>query len=354
MLSIGILANQVIDSIQSLDPTKLPLYDHAESLISKRDASQADGPGLVFPILVLVNVIVFFPLLLFLTYTLSQLIPVLAIAEAEPDLDVPPAYEATPLKYDTKDDEVPSSEAFAPLPRQEPVTASLRGTCRHLRSIRGWSSLFRGLRWAMVTGLVVALSTAALGLFMPLSVAGFFGTLIATPYATAWVHSVIAVPGSNIGVWRLRHLKATYKAVLVPTMVYTVANGVSILAPAMLLNRVGAHGESTAPSGWQFAAVSLRLLLAIGLVIPSMVVLVRVQSSLLPADTQTIVPVHRLQDQGYLSMREAWHSFSRASWVRLVKLMCRLFIVAVAFELAAGVVILLELGLVQLIGDARK
>ncbi|SCO01702.1 uncharacterized protein FFB20_11468 [Fusarium fujikuroi] len=73
--------------------------------------------------------------------------------------------------------------------------------------------------------------------------------------------------------------------------------------------------------------------------IPAYVVLVRVQASLLPADADTIIPFDRsfngriepvvVGGLGYATVRDAWSSFSKSAWRRIVMLSVK--IVAVTF-----------------------
>ena len=93
--------------------------------------------------------------------------------------------------------------------------------------------------------------------------------------------------------------------------------------------------------------------LRVFLAIPAHVVLTRVQASLLPEEDETIVAFDRsfrgrvepavVGGKGYVSPLDAWRTFSRASWVRLVKLYAKLFAVGLAVTFAWTLVVVPEL-----------
>ncbi|KAK8119471.1 uncharacterized protein PG998_004097 [Apiospora kogelbergensis] len=92
------------------------------------------------------------------------------------------------------------------------------------------------------------------------------------------------------------------------------------------------------------------LLLTVFLTIPAHVVLTRVQASLLPEHDETIIPFDRsfqgtlepaiVGGHGFVSMKDAWNTFSRASWERLVKLYLKIFGVGIALNLAFSLIVL--------------
>ncbi|CAJ2511161.1 Uu.00g067860.m01.CDS01 [Anthostomella pinea] len=341
------------------------VVDSASQLLSKRGSSDSDPSawsGLFFTAIVLLNVAVFLPMILFLGYTLSELIPTIAIVEDDAPLDAPPAYERVALddksahadiaKHDVAAE---ASEAGA-TPVLRPVTASLRDTCRLLRSLGGWTSVFRGLRIHVLANAAIALVTIALSCipYLPVSVAVLFASLICVPLNTAWVHVAISSQASTSFWSRLSNAKTMYRAAALPTLVYYVAMQVVHMVSYLIAGSPKTLQGEDAPRG--LLAVGVMVLLSVGLLVPAQVVLVRVQASLLPADDQTIVAVNRAvsaegEQRGYMSTGEAWSSFSRASWVRLLKLYVKTIFVGVAIELMATSVILLEFGVIAVIGS---
>ncbi|KAJ3479837.1 hypothetical protein NLG97_g8220 [Lecanicillium saksenae] len=77
--------------------------------------------------------------------------------------------------------------------------------------------------------------------------------------------------------------------------------------------------------------------LGIALIIPTHVIVVRVQASLLPPEDDAIIPFDRsfqgkvepavAGGRGYATITEAWTTFSRAGWRRLITLYIKAFLV---------------------------
>ncbi|GAW11878.1 hypothetical protein ANO14919_012310 [Xylariales sp. No.14919] len=98
------------------------------------------------------------------------------------------------------------------------------------------------------------------------------------------------------------------------------------------------------------------------LVVPTQVILTRVQASFLPEEDDTIVPFDRsfggkvepaiVGGKGYVNMKDAWKSFSRASWVRLIKLYVKIFLITVAISFAWIAVLIPEYILIA--NNSRK
>lgn len=92
--------------------------------------------------------------------------------------------------------------------------------------------------------------------------------------------------------------------------------------------------------GSVFGVMILALFLQIAVQIPAYVVLIRVQASLLPADADTIVPFDRsfngriepvvVGGRGYATVRDAWASFSKSAWRRIVMLEVKVIAITIA------------------------
>jgi hypothetical protein len=65
----------------------------------------------------------------------------------------------------------------------------------------------------------------------------------------------------------------------------------------------------------------------------------------LPDDASTLVPLdssirsQKVEDMGYMSWTHAWGTFSRASWVRIVKIYAKIFATTILIEfIVAGLI----------------
>lgn len=84
-------------------------------------------------------------------------------------------------------------------------------------------------------------------------------------------------------------------------------------------------------------------------IIPAYVVLVRVQASLLPVQQSTIIPFDRsfggnvepevVGGKGYATVTDAWVTFSKTSWRRLLTLYVKMFALSVGAVLVCGAVL---------------
>ncbi|KAI1109196.1 ubiquitin carrier protein [Nemania sp. NC0429] len=335
------------------------MYRDIATTIYKRGEASMDGyqmPGWTWAIFA-VNALIFVPTFLLVSYTLQQIYPTLAIVE-DPS---PPAYDPVSLNDDgqsiAEDGLAVTDEAAVSEPPL--VTSSLRSTHRAVYAIAGWRSLFRGYASYLFLS-VVALTVAAvlLGLGLPtLLAAPIVALVVAQPYA-AWTHIVISAPSPKYFWQRLPPFKRTFQATAVPILIFFLATELASFLPkglGMLLGmtRWNPKEPNTLPQyqkddAWKGVLVILATLaLHIFLVIPAQVVLIRVQASFLPEEDDTIVPFDRsfggkvvpaiVGGKGYINMIDAWKSFSRASWIRLVKLYVKIFmiIIAVSFLWAA-------------------
>ncbi len=282
----------------------------------------------------------------------------------------PPAYEPVPLRDDAQ-----SKDAVAPLvaPLADEgargsgtpaTTASLRTTHRTLYGISGWRSYFRGIGcWiALHTGI-----TFVYGMTGPLLPSFFAATICALAFVqlyTAWVHIVISAPSPKPFWRRLAPFGKTFRATALPVMLYFLALEVSSFAPRNVGRILGLpewdpNMPGTVPKGdpndiWRALVVFVvAAVFHICLVIPAHVVLTRVQASLLPEEDETIVPFDRsfqgklepaiVGGKGYISITDAWKTFSRASWVRLIKLYVKIFLVGLAVTFTWMLVVVPEL-----------
>ncbi|KAI1377581.1 hypothetical protein F4677DRAFT_414861 [Hypoxylon crocopeplum] len=346
------------------------MYRDIAHAVYKRGEDSMAGyqmPGWGWGLLVL-DILVFLPLILTVNYSLQHLFPTLAIVE-DPN---PPAYEPVSLNADSEslaEENAPlADEAARGGSQARLITSSIRSTYRTLAAISGWRSLFRGLACYLALTVATGFIRGNLGIFLPSLIAGPVSALALTQLYTAWAHIVISAPSSKTFWKRLPPFKKAFQATALPIVMYFFAAELAafipkILAYAMHMNLPDAGQPGTIPQAdkndiWKGVLVLLlTLVLHIFLVIPTQVILTRVQASLLPDEDDTIVPFDRsfqgkvepaiVGGKGFVTIKDAWQSFSRASWVRLVKLYVKIFAAGMALAFLWIAVIVPEMLLIM-------
>ncbi|KAI0109930.1 hypothetical protein F4814DRAFT_441356 [Daldinia grandis] len=347
------------------------MYRDIAHAVYKRGESSMGGyemPGWGWG-LILLDIIVFLPLFMTVNYTLQHVFPTLAIVE-DPS---PPAYEPVSLNEDTQslaEDNAPiADEAARGGSQARLITSSVRSTYRTLTAISGFRSLFRGL------ACYFALTFSSSFVFGILS-STFVPSLIAAPISavalvqvyTAWTHIVISAPSSKTFWQRLPPFKKAFQATALPVVIFFFAKELSTFVPRMLaygmsMNLPDPKQPGVIPEGdkndiWKAVLVLLlAFVMNIFLVIPAQVVLTRVQASLLPDEDDTIVPFDRsfqgkvepaiVGGKGFVTIKDAWQSFPRASWIRLVKLYAKIFAAGLVLGLLWMAVVIPEVLLIM-------
>ncbi|KAF7558975.1 hypothetical protein G7046_g5171 [Stylonectria norvegica] len=319
--------------------------------------------GLVY----LLDLIILLPIFLVISYTFKQVYPVLAIIEDEN----PPAYEPVSLNDDgaslAEESPIAVSGSKPTNGAAGTVTSSFRAIHRVLLANGGVRAYFRGFTCLfaqnILTGLLMGIFTGVFGgLFTP--VATLIAGLTLVQYSTAWVHIVITRP-SPLHFWsRLPPFKRTFEATWKAVGAYWLATELAKWIPFVFAKILhfsiprftpGQPTEIPQSNGQVWKGL---VLLAIGftcqvfITIPAHVILVRVQASLLPDEEDTIVPFDRsfeglvepavVGGLGYVTLKSAWATFSRAAWRRLVILYVKIFAVTAAFVVFALVIIVPE------------
>ncbi|KAH9891414.1 putative ubiquitin conjugating enzyme [Xylariomycetidae sp. FL2044] len=338
--------------------------DIAHAVYKRGEASmdRYEMPGWAWGIFVL-DFIVFLPLVAMVGYSFQHLFPTLAIVE-DPS---PPAYEPVSLNDDSQslaEDGAPVADESA-TSQARLITSSLRGTVRALLSISGWTSLFRGI------GCHIAMSIAT-GIVYSIMVSVWIPALIAAPLAaiamcqlyTAWTHIVISSPNPKRFWSRLPPFRKAFQATALPAAIYYLASELAsfipkLMASVMRMNvwdrsQPNSIPQTDANDAWKAVIVLLlALVLHIFLVIPAQVIMTRVQASLLPEEDDTIVPFDRsfqgkvepaiVGGKGFVTIKDAWNTFSRASWIRLVKLYVKIFFCGIGVSLLWVAVVVPEI-----------
>lgn len=253
------------------------------------------------------------------------------------------------------------------------MTSSIRSINRLLYANGGWRSYFRGIGFFVVEGILTALLSGLFtlvfgGFFTP--IATLLATLVTVQISTAWVHIIMA-PSAKSNWSRLPSFKRAFDATWKPTCLYWLAFEVMRWSPRLLQiifavpfpdfegGEDGPHSINWAnfPMVRVIAMVLTYLLIVFWVHIPAFVVLVRVQASLLPGEDNPMMPFDRsfqgrvqpavVDGKGYATITDAWTTYSRAAWRRLLVLSAKNFGIAVAFVLVAGGIIGAELSLIS-------
>ncbi|KAL4723128.1 hypothetical protein ACLX1H_009618 [Fusarium chlamydosporum] len=292
----------------------------------------------------MVNFILFIPVFLLCSYTFEKVFPVLAIVEDEK----PPAYAPLPVES-LADDGMPKPAGTSASPtagQGKPVTSSFRATFGLLRSTGGFRAMYRGLFMHLIQGLALGLINGMLYHITSYSfvIAHLISSLICVQLSTAWVHIVITPESQARWYSRIPPFKSTFLATWRPTIIFWAASQIVTLSGLGTLYVLDTDGNEIpqieGSEGSVFGVMILALFLQIAVQIPAYVVLIRVQASLLPADADTIVPFDRsfngriepvvVGGRGYATVRDAWASFSKSAWRRIVMLEVKVIAITIA------------------------
>ncbi|OAA81540.1 hypothetical protein LEL_01085 [Akanthomyces lecanii RCEF 1005] len=297
---------------------------------------------------ILIDLVIFVPLLFFAEYTVSTIYPIFSMIEDEN----PPAY--APLSAADDEEQAAGRSARPTGGAPQTVTSSLRAVTRLLHAVAGVRGFFRGIVFYaiqyLMTLVLIELFTQALGLaFTPL--ATLLAALTLVQFSAAWVHIVMTHPVPGVSHFRrLPPFKRAFDATWRPILLNWVALEFVRWVPAALFALLGVNipelkdGGRTDVSDVTGADMAKVVVIAvvsafvgIALVIPTHVILVRVQASLLPVEDDAIIPFDRsfqgkvepavAGGRGYATIREAWSTFSRAGWRRLITLYIKAFLV---------------------------
>ncbi len=277
-------------------------------------------------------------------------------------------------------DQKPSEKTSATEPelfliKSKPITSRIRTTIKHLRKEAGPWSRFRGLQVAVITHFVhqvlfrffVGLVPSAMITEPIVAVAT---TVILCRLEMTWTHVVISAPTVTRWFRRIPSTKSG-RNIILPTMVYAIAQQVALYMPIALYQAFGLNRFHEDPSHFgeiseearkmvmkQYFLVALSgLLMAVLIVFPASVSLTRVQASMLPEENESIVPFDRtfggkvkpeiLGGSGAVSMLDAWKTFGWAARIRLVKLYAKIGMIQVVTTVLFVMMVVGELRLIM-------
>ncbi|KAK2630017.1 hypothetical protein QTJ16_000837 [Diplocarpon rosae] len=386
------------------------------SLIAARDAALQEGVAwnslqrrgqteasdivgtVLMVIVVLINLAIFVPLSFVVLYTLHSLYPTLAIVEAA---DSPPDYE-----FVASDDfesansgnvnriaaskglsivagisangEGPSASSLreettrTPSSQPGPLAVSILPTFRLLRDSTGGSwrgGLTRACKWRVYatlgTAAIMGITMSAIPYF-PLSAASILASLAVTKLETAWVHGAISTQPDRALWAHLPDYVLILKATAFP--IFAKALALELIKCVILLMLDPRSGSSdyfglipryTQANVWVLlVALAVYLALYTLFIVPAEVILTRTRASMLPNDTNTLVPLdvsiqsYNPEDMGCWSWMHSWEKLSRESWIRIAKIYTKIYLTTVAVEVLSVALIACEMLLVSLVNMA--
>ena len=299
--------------------------------------------------------------------------PVFAMVEDEN----PPAYEPVSLNDDTasfsaEDSERQNGSAPAVI-GDKPVTSSIRAISHIVQANGGFKANFRGIvcafaQFALISTLSNIFSASLGDFFTP--IATLLASLALVQLSTAWVH-IVLTPHSSSPFWRrLPPFKRTFDATWKPTVMLWAAMEFVRWLPQVMALLMGVYvpgfwtlskplppPEDPKQLVWKMMLINLVTLLAsIFATLPPQIILVRVQASLLPEDQDTVIPFDRsfegtvepavVGGSGFVTVKDAWSTFSKAAWRRVLLLLAKVAAISFLFSFATGFIIAIEIVLI--------
>lgn len=257
------------------------------------------------------------------------------------------------------------------LVKQTPITAKLRTTVKHLRSVGGRLARFRGLQVAivyhMLHGFIVGLFSSDFSTTRP--VVSVLSSILLWQIPMAWTHIVISNPSSKRWYQRLPS-RGVWRQILPATALFAIAQQAAVYAPmgvgvlfynsfmeARLYDSENPNVVKSIIAVQALGVMAVAIAFVILVVIPAHVTLRRVQASMLPEEDETIVPFDRsfggrvqpqiLGGSGCVSMTNAWRSFDRPAAVRLLKVYAKVIAIQIAATVFFVLTIVGELRLIM-------
>ncbi|KAJ4862489.1 hypothetical protein T069G_03443 [Trichoderma breve] len=293
-------------------------------------------------VVLLFDFTIFLPIIIVLNYTLPHVYPVFAITQDE-EL----------IRHDSPNlNDVTNRPSLTSPSRTN--TSSPSAIYRLLVKNGGILANFRGLTLALLQLITTLLRS-----------------LLLVQFSTLWLHLVIAQTDRPF--WsRVPPFKRTLQATWRATLIHWAAVEFTSLFPSMVASRMNIDWPSPGLFGpdntysfrldmaagdavfyFKCAAVIFATVVdSIFFVVPSQVVLLRIQASLLPTEDSTIIPFDRsfkgrvqparTNGRDYATISDAWRSFSWDNWRRLMILSFKIIFLSLSLILLMCAVIGLQ------------
>lgn len=287
--------------------------------------------------LALAYVAIFWVGFMSIQYTYGEVIATLAMVEA-PETETNIAIKVIGEKDEKEMEEI---ETVTKLP---PITSQFFRSVGVLHARAGSLAPYRGLSLYLVYNIMTALVS---GLFLQLGLGSFLTTVITlvlfSRWGMTWTHIVISMPRAEWWCLRVPPI-GTWKKIAPATALYAIASYLATAYPAVYFRACGLDRVALDASYWRnqdlhsrqiivvqlLACVLIGLTLSVLLVLPTSVMLTRIQASMLPEEVEPIFHMDRTfggrvvseadGGSGQLGIREAWQSFDWAARIRLLKL----------------------------------
>lgn len=241
----------------------------------------------------------------------------------------PPAYSAVPTSEPAS--EAPRREAI--LVTSKPITSSLHTTIKHLRSIGGFASRFRGWNMWIVYTILLQQFTMLFSSMFGLVFGGVIAAAVMAIPRMTWVHIIISSPSPLPWYKRFpskQNFLTAFKKVTGLTVLVAIAEmGGAFVAMTLAPTMQNGQPDHETTGDEEKDELILRVCMmqtGIALLawlawsafftVPLTACLAKIQTSLLPEDEDTIVNTERSED---MTLAEAWRSFDWNACVRVYK-----------------------------------
>ncbi|KAF2994187.1 hypothetical protein E8E13_002177 [Curvularia kusanoi] len=288
-----------------------------------------------------------------LSYMLKEVVATLCMVETPHAAITVSASEETATKGE-KENLLETGPTIT-LVRQKPITSSIRATVKHVVAHAGRFARFRGFKihalHSLAFSLVVQFFSAFFFSLFPrgvpgqaILVSGLAGAAVANIHA-AWTHKVVSMP-SEATFWQRVPSKSAWKALAPAAAISAAMPYISLYLTGGFAVLLGLHKldqqnleqytsrQLTCLAVRGLAVVVFALFTSLFLCIPAVVTQVRIESSILPEEEETIVPFDRtfggkvvgqlLGGTGRIGFLDAWRSFNWEARRRLIKLYAKI------------------------------
>ncbi|KAJ7110568.1 hypothetical protein C8R44DRAFT_800238 [Mycena epipterygia] len=342
-----------IEHFQTASPEYIAKLQQDAELYENAGRDMEVNPQETLPVLI-TGVIVLL-ILASIRYTLGDVVASLAMIESPSSTAI---VEAKLPAYADEEPLIPTDvDADADIEitvvNHKPITAKLSTTMRQLRRVGGFRARWRGLGVSLLYHFAHAVVAGIFSRVLPVALLGnvlgsIFTSVILARVHMLWTHTMIAHPTTKSFLQRMVPVKEC-KPLVLPTLVFAAAQQATFLLPlavAVLLDLPGmpehALHAAQRDEPATLALMALRILavpasaalFALLVLLPASATLTRIETALLPADMQTIVPFDRAALVGDIDLTTrggsralfaaAWRSFDRAARLRLVKLYAKM------------------------------
>ncbi|GAB7357533.1 hypothetical protein MBLNU459_g0055t1 [Dothideomycetes sp. NU459] len=310
------------------------------------------------------TVIAFMLMMATIRYTIGEVVATLAMIE-QPQTTI---VESSTTNIDESDPDAPLEKGRLVdeeviVIKQDIITSSIKGTIKYLDRVGGAWARWRGLGAAMAYhlahSLAVNLISTFFGSFPPFrAVAYIVSSVLLSKIHMTWTHVMISHPSDKPWYRRIPQDRKIWKALVLPSFVYAVAEILTIALPVLMAVSYSPAASRDMSELRDFLPIIIQVtigavtMLAVSVLIllPASVTLTRIEASFLPDDQETIVAFDRtfngavgaaasIDGPSHKSLFiEAWRSFDMASRVRLIKFYIKMSMLQVSVVLFGGVI----------------